>query len=109
MFASLLDDQEQEIIELFISAITVIELLSGEMPKAQETLTLQLVSDLEIIPVHRELAAFAGNSKRGKKLFTDLADYLIGISSVYVGAKLATRNIKHFVGIKGLEFYPLKT
>ena len=105
LFPYLLDRQANGDIELYLSAVTVFELLAGSMPAKQKELVEKLLSYFHIIPFDHELASFAGIQKRGKKLTINLADYIIGISAVHNNAKLATRNKKHFTGIPKLSFY----
>lgn len=108
LLPALFELQTQGKIELYLTSMTIFELLAGDMPTSQESLIEKLVSYFQIIPLTREIAAFAGVKKRGKKLSITVADYIIGISTVYYRAQLATRNKKHFSGIPNLVFYEMR-
>lgn len=92
-------------VELYISSITVFELYSGQSSKKEDTILTESLSNMKIIPFERELAKFAGEIRRDKKLNNPLADFIIGITAVFIGAKLATRNKSHFKSIEKIRFY----
>lgn len=92
-------------IKVAMSSITVMELLSGKTGKRDEKVLLSMLEELQVIPVDYRLARLAGESKRGKKINIALADYLIGMTAIFVKGYLVTRNKKHFEGIEGLRYY----
>jgi len=91
-------------VRVVMSVVTVMELLTGKTGKKDEKILLGMMEELKVIPVDYRLARFAGESKRGKKINIALADYLIGMTAVFVKGYLVTRNKKHFEGIAGLKF-----
>lgn len=91
-------------IRVAMSSITVMELLSGKTGKRDEKVLLSMLEELKVMAVDYRLARLAGESKRGKKTNIALADYLIGMTAVFVKGYLVTRNKKHFEGIEGLKF-----
>lgn len=100
--------QKQGLCEIFISSVSIMELFSGEMNSSELKMLYGLLEYFKVVSFDRELAQFVGESKRGKKLMVPFADYIIGITSVYLGAELATRNKDHFKGIPKLKFFTLK-
>ena len=104
-FLHLLELQEKEKIEMYISSVTVMELFAGEMKKKQIDILGSLITVFTIIPFETRLAQFCGELKRGKKLDVLLADFIIGTTAIYLNAKLATRNKRHFSQLSGIRFF----
>lgn len=100
--------QEQGRIQLYLSSLTVMELYAGlSSPKMQDELDA-VFNACFIIPFDQVIARFAGELKRDKKfLAVPLADFLIGTTALWLKARLATGNQKHFAGIPGLKFFDL--
>lgn len=99
--------QNLGLLEIFFSSLTIMELYAGEMKKTEMDQLTELLINFKVIPFDQQLAQFAGEKKRGEKFPIRTADFIIGITSVYLGAYLATRNKEHFKGIKGLKFFDL--
>lgn len=105
LFLELLESQKREEIELYLSSITLMELFAGEMSRREIAELTELLENFRIISFDEGLAKFAGKLKRGKRLNTHFADFIIGATSVYLNAKLATRNKSHFKSIEKIRFY----
>lgn len=97
--------QEQGEVEIYISSITIMELFAGEMKSVQLKMLIELLVNFKVIPFDEEIAKFAGEEKRGKRLQIQLSDFIIGITSIYFKADLATRDKDHFHGIKSIKFF----
>lgn len=82
---------------LFISVVTLTELLAGMRPN-EENLTEKLLSLFTIIEVDtaigRQAGAYLRKYSRSHNL--DLGDALIAATALITGAELATRNLKHY-------------
>lgn len=86
--------------QLACSVITVAELLSGlstEAPKSEEAVT-KLLSQIDIIPVCRDIACSAGMYVRKWRAShgVGLADALIAATACYLGVPLITRDLRHY-------------
>ncbi|MBI3380305.1 PIN domain-containing protein [Candidatus Gottesmanbacteria bacterium] len=99
--------QEKGVLEIYISSVTIVELFTGDMRRTQEKMLSDLLVNFKVIPFDEEIAKFAGEAKRGKRLQIQLSDFIIGITSIYFKADLATRNKDHFQGMKGIKFWKL--
>lgn len=97
--------QQEGICEVYFSSITIMELFAGEMTNNEIKMLFDLLGRFKVISFDQELAQFAGENKRGKKLTVHFADFIIGITSIYIEAKLVTRNKEHFIGIPHIKFY----
>ena len=89
--------------DLFISAITNLELHAGESITKAETLDKinYLFYHLSIAEINLEIAGLAGDFRR--IYGTPIPDALIAASAFSIQAVLITRNIKHFRPIKEIE------
>lgn len=92
-------------IEVYLSSVSIFELFAGQSSKRDNEYILSLISTLEVISFDHNIAKLAGEIKRDHKLSIALADFFIGVTSIYLGAKIATRNKDHFRGIKGIRFF----
>lgn len=99
-----LEDQRDGKCELYLSSVTVLELFAGKSSKRIAGKLRELIDGFVVIPVNVEFALFAGELKRDHTLQVMLADLLVGATSVFIGARLATRNKRHFRGISKLRF-----
>ena len=97
--------QQEGAAGLFISSITMIELFAGDSASRQAKLLEELFGQFRIVPVDQVLARFVGEAKRGMRVNIALGDFVIGMTAVWLGAKLATKNQKHFAQIEGLKFF----
>lgn len=97
--------QSEEKIELYISAVTVLELFSGKSAKIKKPNLDELISVFNIIELTRDLARFTGELKRDLSQTIAFADLTVAASALHIGAKLATRNRRHFIGIPNLRFF----
>lgn len=99
--------QRDGTIELFLSAVTVLELFAGKSSKGTQANLGELLSGFTVVPLSSELAKFAGVLKRDHRVSTAFADLVVATTAISIGAKLATRNKRHYQGIPKLHFYPL--
>ncbi len=91
--------------EAYISAVTMLEIRAGENTWEQEKLLEDILENIEIVSIDKQLAEFLGRMKRKLKGSMTLADLMIGGTSQRLKAKLVTRNKKHFESIVGIKFY----
>lgn len=91
-------------IELYLSSMSILELFSGTSSKIGSDSILSLIDALTIVPLSAELAKFAGEIRREHNLSIAVSDLVIAASALSVGARLATRNKRHFRGIPKLRF-----
>jgi len=86
-----------------ISVITEAELSAGESMRdiLVQMKVRRLVRILEKVEVTSEIAWKAGELRRDYKC--RLMDALIAATALKLNLKLVTRNVKHYVRIKGLE------
>lgn len=105
LFLELLELQKKRELELYLSSITLMELFAGEMETSESTELAKLLVNLKIVSFDQELAEYTGKIKRGKRLQVHFADFIIGATSLYLDAKLATRNRSHFKEIGKIRFY----
>ncbi len=85
--------------------ITRLEVLAGMRPH-EELVTLELLDGLTWHPLDQEVAERAGDFGRrylrGNRGI-DAADLAIAATADLLGARLLTRNVKHFPMFEGLE------
>ena len=100
VYLTLIEQQEKR---GFISAITVMELLSGKTAADKEKYhrILKLLSLFEIVNVSFEIADKAGEIRR--KYNTNPMDSLIAATALIQNKYLITCNIKHYKHIKELR------
>lgn len=103
--------------EFLLSSITVMELEHGwhwaNTPDAAAKRRLYLDEVLAVLPVHsftREMGVLAAKidaemKKSGRTIAT--ADLLIGVTALYYGYAIGTRNVRHFRMIPGLQVISL--
>ncbi|MBI2315047.1 hypothetical protein HYU93_03255 [Candidatus Daviesbacteria bacterium] len=91
---------------MFIAAVGVAELMAGKGTLEKDKLRdLKLfVKKLEFVPLDYDLSERTGFLLRDNKGL-GLGDAIIAATTIFLQAKLATRNTKDFVGIKGLKFF----
>ena len=65
----------------------------------------EFIEKFRIVTFDKILARFTGELRRGRKLNLHFADFIIGSTTLWLGAELATRNKKHFQEIPGLKFF----
>jgi hypothetical protein len=94
---------EENDMEGYFSTITEAELFAGKSMDSKETRrrVSALLGIMRRVPVNSPIARKAGEIKR---LYgTPLPDAIIAASALALKAKLATRNVRHFKRIRGLE------
>lgn len=89
--------------ELFVSAITNLELHTGESITRPETLTKinDLFYHLSTVDINMEVAGFGGDFRR--IYGASVPDALIAASAFSIQAAVITRNLKHFKPIKEIK------
>lgn len=105
LLRKLLTLQKSGKVDIYLSSVSIFELFAGQSSKKDKEYILSLLSTLNIIPFDLNIAKLAGETKRDYKLSVALADFFIGVTSIYLGAKLTTRNKDHFQGIKRIKFF----
>lgn len=83
---------------LYASEITRVEILAGMRPREEER-TRSLLTTLHCHPVDVEVAEKAGELGRAwlpSHRAIDTADLVIAATAVVLGARLLTRNVRHF-------------
>ena len=98
-------ERERESAPLHASEITRLEVLAG-MRSAEEEATRLLLSTLRWHPVDAEIAEGAGALGRRwlpNHHTIDGADLAIAATAIHTGARLLTRNIRHFPMFPGLQ------
>ncbi len=103
--------------EFLLSSITVMELEHGwhraNTPEAALKRRRYLDEVLSIVPVEsftREMGVLAAKIDADMKkmgLVIATADLLIGVTALYYGYSIGTRNVRHFQMIPGLNVIPL--
>lgn len=99
--------QHEGKLELFLSAVTVLELFAGKSSKAIAENLGELIDGFTIVPLGNDLARFCGELKRDHRMNVALVDLIVGATSLSIGARLATRNKRHYQGIPKLHLHPL--
>lgn len=81
-----------------ISAITVAELYSGVREGREREILDQLISDIAVVDVDREIAVTGGLLRRRylKSHGLEIADAIIAATAQIEGSELVTLNKKHF-------------
>ncbi|WP_322769528.1 type II toxin-antitoxin system VapC family toxin [Frankia sp. Cr1] len=90
---------------LAASVLTKVEILAG-MRKGEERVTRRLLDSLDLIGVDDVVAERAGmlaNQYLRSHPGVDPVDYVIAATAQQLGAKLWTRNLKHFPMFSGLS------
>ncbi len=101
----------KEQVFLTISAITLVEVWQGAKP-AEADKTRLLLQGLKTVPLDSALAEKAGQLAYQLRITgyaCDLADAVIGVTAMDLGASVLTANIKHFEVIPGLKVWGLKS
>jgi predicted nucleic acid-binding protein len=98
-------ERERTIEPLHASEITRLEVLAG-MRSSEEEETQDLLATLDWHPVDREISERAGALGRQwlpSHHGIDAADLAIAATTISVGARLLTRNVRHFPMFEGLQ------
>lgn len=98
-------EQERAAAPLHASEMTRLEILAG-MRTAEEDATRSLLSTLVWHPVDAEVAEEAGSLGRSwlpSHHTIDSADLTIAATAIRIGARLLTRNVRHFPMFAALE------
>lgn len=92
-------------LKAYLPSVVASEIYSGKGTKENTQLKVveELLDQLEFIPADEEISKIAGCLIRDKGL--GLGDAIVAATTLSLNAKLATRNTKDFIGIKGLRFF----
>lgn len=108
ILADHLKSQLRKKIKLIISAVSVFEFLSGTyfLNKQLYNKACEFLKNFSVQDVNKKIAEIAARINRENNLFKqiDLADILIGATSLYFNSPILTFNKKHFRLIPGLKF-----
>ena len=93
-------------IQLFLPSIVVAELMAGQETKVQVGINIleDLFKQLQFIQLDYNLSKEVGFLLRDYRQLK-LGDAIVAATALSLNAKLATRNIKDFQGVKGLKFF----
>lgn len=94
---------------LYISVITIQELYAGASTRDTDEITklVRTIKHLNIYQLTHNIARLAGTLTRDLSRSITFADAGIAATAIHYHAKLATKNTKDFVDIKGLELLTL--
>ena len=96
-----IDDAIRNALPLYISSISVTELLRfQQLPLGEELAIAELLPALSVVPVDLQIARKAG--ELGRFYTVKLADSIIAATALFTGTTLITRNVKDFKKIDGL-------
>lgn len=92
----------QEVL-VYISVVSVVEIYSGKETKeeAKRERIDRFLDNFEIIWLDPILAKYAGELRRDYQ--EPFADMIVAATALHYNLQLATRNTKHFEGIKALR------
>jgi predicted nucleic acid-binding protein len=84
-------------LSILISPVTIAEVGAGARPAEGDAIA-ELFAPLTCVPIQDEIGRLAGDLLRGfaKSHSLELGDALIAASAIHCGAKLWTRNRKHY-------------
>jgi predicted nucleic acid-binding protein len=91
--------------QIYASVITKAELLTG-MRSHERRATRELMATLDWVAVSEEIAELGGTMARTYRASHQgigLPDFLIGATAEHIGARLWTRNPRHFPMFPGLK------
>lgn len=96
-------------IKVYLPAIVFTEICSGKDTKIKDRLELigKLLQPFEFVAADKKISQLAGfliRDNQGLKL----GDAIVAATAIELNAKLATRNVKDFDGIKGIKFFKVK-
>lgn len=93
-----------------VSSITVYELLRGDN-NDEDRYWKTMFANMEVLPFDADCADQAAEiykDLKQKGQLIEAEDLFIGATALYHRLKLATRNLRHFERIIGLEFIPVQ-
>lgn len=105
LFDDLVSKSELGKLELYTSSIVLTELWMGFSmdKKAAVSEVEEILSAVTIIGIGGEVGKKAGELIRNKQ--SEGFDALVAATTIVHDMQLATLNVKHFMGIKGLKLY----
>lgn len=105
----LLKLQKEKKVELIVPSLVIFEFYSGLSLEKKSIFqkTESLFTKFKIVKIDEQIAKMAAKINRKKKLYQKIGavDLLIGITTIYYSAYLATKNTKDFKKIPGLRFW----
>ncbi len=108
IFDSIVEGVRNKKIKVYLPAIVVSEIYSGNDTKESNKLVKinHLLELFEFIPASQEVSRTAGFLVRDYK--AGIGDAIVAATALSLNAKLATRNKKDFEDIEGLKFFKLR-
>lgn len=108
-FLEMLDLFRQGKVSLLVPTVVISELWAGKSMerKNEETLITKVLNKLTKIDLDEQIAKTAGKLMR-KSQVSNAFDAVIAATTIECKAELATRNIKHFAGVKGIKIFGLQ-
>lgn len=109
LFRTLLSLHSNQKIDLYIPSVVVTELMIGKETKDEKKLEKleDLISEINFIEMNYRISRIAGFLLRDLTELK-LGDAFIAATTLFLNAKLATRNIKDFQTVKDLRFFKTK-
>lgn len=96
-----IDESMRNFFPLYISTITVTELLKWPgLPSSEELAIEELLTALSVLPLDVQIARIAGQLGRNYNL--KLADSIIAATALFTGSTLVTRNVRDFRRVPSL-------
>lgn len=91
---------------LYIPTIVIAELWAGESVNDldEQKLTERLLTGFKTVGLTKQIAKHTGELIRNSRV-EEPADAIVAASALYLDARLATSNIKHFKKVKGLRLF----
>lgn len=107
-FDHLVNESADNKIKVYLPGIVYTEINSGQDSKDTHKLNQieELRSIFEFVPADWEISQKAGFLVRDYPAL-GTADAIVAATTLVLNAKLVTRNIKDFQGVKGLKFFKL--
>ncbi len=95
-------------IEIFTSSLVVFELYCGLRGNSnQKKLVEAVLEPFEIVNLNSDISKFAGQFLKNNPQLKNVpvVDLLIGCQALYIGAWVATKNVRHYVSMPGLKIF----
>jgi predicted nucleic acid-binding protein len=101
----IIEQAREKKIKVYVSSVTVLELYSGNITNFEAKTINEIFNSLTVVSLDEELAKYIGIKRKLYRNSVGFADLVIAGTAMWLGAKLATRNIKHFETIANLKFW----
>ena len=101
----LIELQAQGKAKIYISSLTLFEILSGKTGEKDQKILQQYFDNIPSVPIDDSICQLAGKINRESKPNLAAIDFLIGVTAIHLKAQLVTNNHKHLSLIPGIKFY----